>query len=176
MEDRLREAFGLDNEQAAGVKGFVKAVVAKESTKLRARAITFLAGEFLQAANLKLYAAALAYASDLALTNGMGSMRNWAAQNGLSVAAVSKVSRYLRANLGLPTGNHLREDRISKICADAQKKNHWRKQKFIKNQHHENNNGKHAGRTARKGLKLGGVAGGRDTDCGRQDAAHEAEG
>lgn len=174
--ERLQEAFGLNRAQAEGVAAFLREKVRRDSNRLLGNAISFIAGEFLQAANLKLYAAALAFASDLSVTSGMGSMRQWATRNGLSVAAVSKVSRHLRKGLALGPGNHLRDDRISEICSTAQKKNHWRKKVFKKNNHeHNTDDNKRAGSKQRYsglGISLGGGKAG----TGRKGTKAKGEG
>lgn len=135
-------------------------VVEREAVRRKSDAVVYLAGEILMSSNLKLFAAALAYASGLALTNGMGSMRQWAAKNALTVAAVSKVATRLRRDLNLPAGAHLRDDRVADICREAQSKKHWRRAKWMAGAAGET--GEVSG--ANLGSNVGGVDGCGDTE------------
>jgi hypothetical protein len=85
---------------------------------------------FLKAeSNVKLLVAGLAYAADLAVTNQLGTMQDWAVRNGLSRAAVLKVAKFWQRELGLPASSHMRGEEKCQAYSEAQTQKHWRKQK-----------------------------------------------
>jgi hypothetical protein len=133
-QDQLMEMFDLTPGQAEGLVQFFQVAIDRRAQFEKARVIVKVAGAFLNAPNVKLYAAALAYASDLALTCGMGSMRAWSASNGVTPAAVSKVAKFWRRELNLPQGHHMRSEELSETYRASQtnpeKGGHWRNRKF----------------------------------------------
>lgn len=127
--DRLAEIAGISRKQAAVAAVYLQKRIEEEASRREARAITAIAGAFLKGANSKLLAAGLAYASDLAVTSGMGTMQDWARDNGVSRAAVSKVAKFWQRELGLPAGSHMRDEQKCRAYSEAQKQKHWRNQK-----------------------------------------------
>lgn len=104
--------------------------IEREAARRESRVITVIAGTFLRSqSNAKLLSAGLAFAAGLAASSGMGTMQDWAMQNGVSRAAVSKLAVFWRRLLGLPAGPHMREDSKCRAYSEAQKQKHWRKQK-----------------------------------------------
>ncbi len=125
----LAERAGVSLKQAEAIFVFMQERIERESAARESRAIVSIAAAFLKGANSKLLAAGLAYASDLALTNGLGTMQDWARENGVSRAAVSKVAKFWQRQLGLPAGSHMRDAEKCRAYSEAQQKKHWRKQK-----------------------------------------------
>jgi len=128
--EELMEKFGMNRSVAVAVDAWASSRVERESEERKARAIVRVAGVFLNTSNARLSAAGLAYASDLALTSGLGSMREYAASIGLSVEMVSKTSRWWRKELELPVGSHMKGDAHCKRLSEAQQHKHWRKAKY----------------------------------------------
>jgi hypothetical protein len=126
VEDQLKEMFGVSDEQAAGLVEFLKRAIERRAQFEKSRVIVALADVFLRQPNPRIYAGALAYASDLGVTFGMGSMRAWSKSQGCTAAAVSKVAKFWRRKLNLPQGHHLRAEALSQTYREAQKENHWR--------------------------------------------------
>ena len=127
--DRLAEIAGISRKQATVAAVFLQKRIEEEAARREARAITAIAGAFLKGANSKLLAAGLAYASDMAITSGLGTMQDWARENGVSRAAVSKVAKFWQRELGLPAGSHMRDEQKCRAYSEAQKSKHWRNQK-----------------------------------------------
>jgi hypothetical protein len=125
----LAERAGISLEKAEAIFIFMQDRIERESAAREAAAIVTIAAAFLKGANSKLLAAGLAYASDLALTNGLGTMQDWARENGVSRAAVSKVAKFWQRQLGLPAGSHMRDEEKCQAYSEAQKSKHWRNQK-----------------------------------------------
>ena len=125
----LAERAGISLTQAEVIYAYMREKIERESAAREAAAIVTIAAAFLKGANSKLLAAGLAYASDLALTNGMGTMQEWARENSCSRAAVSKVAKVWQRKLNLPAGSHMREESKCRAYSEAQQKKHWRKQK-----------------------------------------------
>jgi hypothetical protein len=125
----LAERSGISITQAEAVFAFMQERVERESAERESRAIVSIAAAFLKGANSKLLAAGLAFASDLALTNGLGTMQDWARENGVSRAAVSKVAKFWQRQLGLPAGSHMRDEKKCRAYSEAQKTKHWRNKK-----------------------------------------------
>ena len=65
------------------------------------------------------------------MTNGLGTMQDWALQNGVSRAAVSKVAKFWQRELGLPAGSHMRDEQKCRAYSEAQKQKHWRNRKVV---------------------------------------------
>jgi hypothetical protein len=125
----LAEAVGISLTQAEALLAYIEAKVEREAARRESQAICLIAGKFLSVTNAKLLAAGLAYASDLAVSSNMGTMQDWARQNAVSRAAVSKVAKIWQRELGLPAGSHMRAEEKCRAYSEAQKKNHWRNKK-----------------------------------------------
>lgn len=130
--EQVAELAGITLDQARAVVAWADARVERESETRKSRVVVKIAGAFLNCANPKLQAAALAYASDLAVTSGMGTMQDYAQTIAVSRAAISKVSKWWQRELELPPGSHMRDEGKCKIYSAAQKAKHWRKQKMQK--------------------------------------------
>ena len=104
--------------------------VNRESEAAKASMIVKLVGVLIQASNVRISVAGLAYASDLALVNGMGTMDAWAKKHALSRQAVSKAANFWRRTLQLPGGGHMRDDKAREAYKTAQLNNHWRNKKY----------------------------------------------
>ena len=128
--EELQEKFHMPGWLAVEVAKWSEARVEREAEARKARTIVKIAGVFLQASNVKTQAAGLAYACDLALTSGLGSMREFAAALGLSVEAISRPARWWRKELGLPTGSHMKGDDHCEKLSKAQHEKHWRKKSY----------------------------------------------
>ncbi len=129
--ERLAEAAGLSLAAATKIHAFMRERIDEESARKESRAIMAIPAAFLKGSNSKLLAAGLAYASDLALTSDMGTMQDWARENGVSRAAVSKVAKFWQRELGLPAGSHMRDEQKCLAYSEAQKSKHWRNQKVV---------------------------------------------
>lgn len=141
VED-LMEKFGMSGPLARAVAAWAEMRVEREAEERKSRTIIRIAGCFLATSNAKLASAGLAYASDLAVTSGMGSMREYAATIGVSVEAVSKSARWWRRELELPCGSHMKGEQHCQKLSEAQQHKHWRKVKYGNN---GSGNGAHAG-------------------------------
>jgi hypothetical protein len=103
------------------------AKLAREAEERRAADLLQLISVFLDAENLRLNAAGLAFAAGLPSVGGCHSMHEWAQAHGVTRAALSKVSRQWQKRLNLPPGPHLKDDRLCEVYSEAQtKKSHWR--------------------------------------------------
>ena len=93
----------------AGDFRYIEERVERRVTEAKCNVIVRVCGVFLKAeSNVKLLVAGLAYAADLAVTNQLGTMQDWAVRNGLSRAAVLKVAKFWQRELGLPASSHMR--------------------------------------------------------------------
>ena len=126
----LAERAGLKLWQAREIYRYIEERVERRVTEAKCNVIVRVCGVFLKAgSNVKLLFAGLAYAADLAVTNQLGTMQDWAVRNGLSRAAVSKVAKFWQRELGLPASSHLRGEEKCQAYSEAQTQKHWRKQK-----------------------------------------------
>jgi hypothetical protein len=125
--DELQDLFGLDGVTAAKVALWAEQRINREAEHRKARVLVRVAGAFLNASNPKLLSAGLAFASDLAVTAGLGNMQEWASQNGVSRAAVSKVAKKWQEELELPVASHMKGAQACASYAAAQRQKHWRK-------------------------------------------------
>ncbi len=127
--DELRE-IGIPASVCSSLASWHTRRVEMEAETAKASLIVKFAGIFLNGSNVRLVAAGLAYAGDLALVYGMGSMDSWAKKHGLSRQAVSKVANFWRRELGLTGGSHMRDDKTREAYRKAQTNNHWRKKTY----------------------------------------------
>jgi len=127
--DELLE-MGVPRDVVVKVGMWHEALLAREATTSKASLIVTFAGVFLRDSNVRLTAAGLAYAADLALVYGMGSMDSWARKHGLSRQAVSKVANRWKRELGLLGGSHMRDEKTCQAYSEAQKTKHWRKKSY----------------------------------------------
>jgi hypothetical protein len=130
VADEVQEKWGVSRKAAVEIAAWVDSRIAAEAESRKAAVIVKISGVFLHCANVRLLAAGLAYAADLALTYGMGTMEAWASKHGLSRAAVSKNARFWKRELGLPGGSHMRKEEICASYSEAQKTKHWRHKKY----------------------------------------------
>lgn len=127
--ERIAEIADIPLAKARVIDVYLQQRIEEESAKREALTIVTIAGAFLRGANSKLLAGGLAFASDLALTAGLGTMQDWARTIGVSRAAVSKVAKFWQRELGLPAGSHMRDEQKCRAYSEAQKTKHWRNQK-----------------------------------------------
>jgi hypothetical protein len=125
--DEIRDKWGVDQKKAEEIARWAEGRIAQEAESRKASMIVKIAGVFLNCSNVRLVAAGLSYATDLALTTNMGTMQEWAIKNGLSRAAVSKSARWWSRELSLPVGSHMRDEETCRAYSEAQKTKHWRK-------------------------------------------------
>lgn len=129
--DEIREKFlPLSPKIARAIAAWHEDRLIQESEKRKAGVIILIAGAFLGGSNVKLLAAGLAYATDLAITSGMGTMQAWAIKTGLSKQAISKSAKWWKKTLGLPGGSHMRDDETCASYSRAQIDNHWRNTRY----------------------------------------------
>lgn len=126
-QDKWREEFpGLSEAEAERLEQKVCGRVEREAEEKRASDLLGLISVLLDCTNLRMQAAALAFAAGLPSVNGFHTMADWAAANGVTRAAISKVAKIWQRRLNLPPGPHLREEKLCEVYAEAQKNNHWR--------------------------------------------------
>jgi hypothetical protein len=132
--DEIRERFlPLSPKLAREIAVWHEERLIRESEKRKAGVIITIAGAFLGRSNVKLLAAGLAYATDLAITSGMGTMRAWALKTGLSKQAISKSAKWWKKALGLPGGSHMRDEETCASYSRAQSDKHWRNSRYGNN-------------------------------------------
>jgi hypothetical protein len=132
--DEIRDKFlPLSPKLAAEIAKWHEERVIAESEKRKASVIITIAGAFLGGSNVKLLAAGLAYATDLAITSGMGTMQAWAIKTGLSKQAISKSAKWWKKSLGLPGGSHMRDEETCASYQRAQQDKHWRNARYGNN-------------------------------------------
>lgn len=102
------------------------AKLAREAEERRAADLLQLISVFLDAGNLRLNAAGLAFAAGLPSVGGCHSMHEWAQAHGVTRVALSKTARLWQKRLNLPPGPHLRADDLCEVYSQAQTKSHWR--------------------------------------------------
>jgi len=131
VADEIREKFlPLSPNLARQIAEWHEQRLIHESEKRKAGVIITIAGAFLGGSNVKLLAAGLAYATDLAITSGMGNMQAWAIKTGLSKQAISKSAKWWKKSLGLPGGSHMRDEETCASYSRAQIDNHWRNTRY----------------------------------------------
>lgn len=113
-----------------GILAWHHRAAARKAEKIKVRAIERIVGGFLDCANSKLTAAGLAYAADLALTAGLGTMQDYALKIAVSRAAISKNAKFWQRELDLPAASNMRAAEKCRAYSEAQKAKHWRNQKF----------------------------------------------
>jgi len=113
-----------------GILAWHYRAAARKAEKIKVRAIERIVGGFLDCANSKLTAAGLAYAADLALTAGLGTMQDYALKIAVSRAAISKNAKFWQRELGLPAASNMRAAEKCRAYSEAQKAKHWRNRKF----------------------------------------------
>jgi len=129
LGDVLAERFGVALATAEAIAAWHVGEV--ESAALTHKAFLFqrLIAGFIEPGNLRIRAAGLAYAANLAVLNGLGSLRNFATQNGVSPSAVSKEKRRWQKDLELPPSPHGKSEEACQNYSRSQKTKHWRNQK-----------------------------------------------
>jgi hypothetical protein len=127
LHENLAEQFKIPVAIAKKIAAWHLAVVEREGEERKAAVVARIAGAFLNASNVKLTSAGLAYAAGLNSLNGLGTMAEYAASIGVSRQAVSKVAKQWQEELSLPNSSHMRDEEACKTYSAVQKTNHWRK-------------------------------------------------
>lgn len=125
----LAETLDIPLNVASGILAWHEKSAARRAERIKMRAIVRIAGVFLDCANSKLTAAGLAFASDLAVSSGMGTMQDYATQIAVSRAAISKNAKFWQRELELPAASNMRDAEKCRVYSEAQKAKHWRNQK-----------------------------------------------
>ena len=99
VPDFLREKMGLTADQAGMVGEWHVSVVKYHGMAYQAWVIEKLVGGLLNTENVRVSAGGLAFATNLAGLNGMGTMTAWAKKSVLSRAAVSKSAKWWEREL-----------------------------------------------------------------------------
>lgn len=132
LPERLALAAPCEQKSTLEVRGILTwhhRAAARKAEKIKVRAIKRIVGGFLDCANSKLTAAGLAYAADLALTAGLGTMQDYALKIAGSRAAISKNAKIWQRELDLPAASNMRAAEKCLAYSEAQKAKHWRNQK-----------------------------------------------
>lgn len=132
LQDHLQEIFDLTADQARRIAKWHSRALHEASEKTKARNLAQLAGPLISATNPKVTIAGLAYATNMAALNGLGSMREFSRNTGISPEAVSKKKREWERTLGLGPGVHGKSLKARRALSEAQTANHWRHQKYGK--------------------------------------------
>jgi len=88
-DDRLRLPASSGGE-VRGILAWHNMAAGRKADKIKMRVIERILSEFIDCANSKLTAAGLAYAADLAVAHGLGTMQEYALKIAVSRAAISK--------------------------------------------------------------------------------------
>lgn len=128
LADQFVEKFQLSKPLAAVLGTFVLQMIESESVKYKAWLFRRVVGEILNAKNVKLCAAGLAFAGNMA---GIPSMRGFAKKIHLSHEAVSKVKRRWQVLLELPDSVYSKDaEARGQYSAVQSSERHWRRAKF----------------------------------------------
>ena len=131
LSDQLMEKFGVTRDIAELLAVFMVQTIEQQSIAYKAWLFGKVCGEVLNAKNVKLTVAGLAFASNLAALNGIPSIRAFARLHHVSPEAVSKVKRRWQKDLQLPDSPHSKDEEARAKYSEVQKSDrHWRRQKF----------------------------------------------
>jgi hypothetical protein len=100
--ERLAGALGVSLEKGGKILDWHNKAAARNAEKVKMRAIIRIAGVFLDFPNTRLAAAGLAFAADVALRYGLGSMQDYATSIEVSRAAICKSVKFWQRELELP--------------------------------------------------------------------------
>jgi len=129
LADMLAEEHGISSEAAAAIAKWHTRNVEAEAISYKAFLFQRLIAGFIEPGNLRIRAAGLAFAANLAALNGIGTLREFARKNGVTPAAVSKEKRRWQKDLKLPPSPHGKSEEACQNYSHAQKSKHWRKTK-----------------------------------------------
>ena len=128
--DRLAEQFGIDRAQSFKLSQEIEKRVADKTAGIEAGLLARIASVFCESPNPKLAAVALSFCAGLNNVYCLGpSMRAYAKNNGVSVAAISKLACRWIDELGIQNTQHLRSPELRAVFRTAQLEKHWRKRK-----------------------------------------------
>lgn len=138
LADWLAEEHGISLGAATAIANWHNATVEAEAMAYKAFLFQRLIAGFIEPGNLRIRAAGLAFAANLAALNGIGTLREFARKNGVTPAAVSKEKRRWQKDLKLPPSPHGKSEAACQNYSTAQKAKHWRNKKCkIKNPSHQ---------------------------------------
>jgi hypothetical protein len=132
LPDELRELFGLNEEQAAGVAQLFGATLERMAKQQKAFLLGRIIGGLLQPGNVQLRIFGLAFAADLDQLNGLGSMEEAGklCRPPVTRAAVSKAKIEWQDQLELPRGTHSKSPEARAKYSQKAKTDHWRHRKW----------------------------------------------
>lgn len=129
LTDELVSRFDLPPSLAAEVARWHAEGLKQAATAANANYIARIAGPLITEANPKVSIAGLAFACNMGALNGLGSLREFAKEIGVSPEAVSKKKRFWEKELHLPRGPHSKSAAACAALSAAQQTKHWRKKK-----------------------------------------------
>jgi hypothetical protein len=129
LSDALEVQPWLPAGEVRGILAWHNRVAGRKADKIKMRVVERILSEFIDCANTKLTAAGLAYAADLALAHGLGTMQEYALRIAVSRAAISKNAKFWQRELNLPAASNMRDTEKCRAYSEAQKAKHWRNQK-----------------------------------------------
>ena len=131
-EERLAEELGVALKDARQFVVWHRERVVRESITYKARLFQTLVAGFLEAGNPRLVAGGLAFATNLAALNGLGTQDEFAKRLGLRRSAVSKLVKWWQRELHLPTSPHMKSEVACHAYEDVSRHKHWRKRKYAR--------------------------------------------
>jgi hypothetical protein len=132
LSQQLAEKFGLEHSLAVLLASYMMRTIDEFSISYKAELFGVVCGEILNATNVKISVAGLAFASNLASLNSLQikSQRAFAKTAMISPAAVSKSTKRWQSLLHLPHSPHMKNPESCENYSKVQKSDrHWRRQK-----------------------------------------------
>lgn len=127
--DIVCENFDVPKAVAKKILAWHRAGITDAIRKHEGHFLSIIIGGLLSSKNPKLSAVGLAFAFGLDALNGLGSQREYARNNGISPAAVSKVVKAWKRDLNVRANAHQKSDQACETYSKIGKTSHWRKQK-----------------------------------------------
>lgn len=125
----IADEFGVSLQTAQRILAWHKGQIKGALLSREADLLSVVVGGLLATKNIKISAAALAFASNMAAVNGLGCQSEYARKLGVSRTILSRAVVAWGRQLGLHPSAHQKSEKACATYSEVGKTNHWRRTK-----------------------------------------------
>lgn len=125
----MADDYGIPLATARAILKWHQSAVKEQLLSHESDMLSIVVGGLISSRNVRIAAGALAFATNMAALNGLGSLTDYAKQLGVTKSIISKAMKQWKTSLGLPSTCYQKSAEACKTYSEVGTKNHWRFQK-----------------------------------------------
>ena len=127
--EEIAEMFDVDLATASKIDAWHRERSREDLRRHESDLLSIVVGGLLSSQNIKIASAGLAFATNMAATNGLGSQAEYARSIGVSRTILSKAVKAWQRQFHLHTSPHQKTESACATYSHVGKEKHWRKTK-----------------------------------------------